>query len=96
MRIRKHTRILLVLVALAALFLPGWLFAQQAPRPFTPEDMLGIVEFVPGSFPVVSPDGARVAYASADPSLESNILARHPDGFLWVATPGGKPVRIAG
>ena len=96
MRIRKLTRILLVLVALAALFLPGLLFAQQAPRPFTPEDMLGIVEFVPGSFPVVSPDGARVAYASADPSLESNILARHPDGFLWVATPGGKPARIAG
>jgi dipeptidyl aminopeptidase/acylaminoacyl peptidase len=83
------------LAVLAILFLPGLLRAQTAPRPFTPEDMLGIAEFVPGSFPAVSPDGAWVAYATVDPTLESNILARHPDGFIWVVKPGGKPARIA-
>jgi dipeptidyl aminopeptidase/acylaminoacyl peptidase len=90
----KTARIHSVLAVLAAVFLPGLLCAQEAPRPFTPEDMLGIVEFVPGSFPAISPDGAWVAYATVDPTLESNILARHPDGFLWVVKPGGKPVRI--
>ncbi len=89
MRIRMVSRIPSVLAVLAAVFLPGLLCAQEAPRPFTPKDMLGIVEFVSGSFPTVSPGGAWVAYATADPTLESNILARHPDGFLWVVKPRG-------
>ena len=96
MRIEYRSRIRCVLAVMAVLFLPGLLNAQQPSRPFNPEDMLGIVEFVSGSYPVISPDGAWVAYATVDPSLESNILARHPDGFLWVVKPGGKPVRIAG
>jgi len=72
----------------------GSLQAQDRPKPFTPEDMLGIVEFVPGSEPVISPDAAWVAYATTDTSLESNILASHPDGFLWVSKGGEKPMRI--
>lgn len=91
----NRSRIRCVLAVMAVLFLPGLLRAQQASRPFNPEDMLGIVEFVPGSYPAISPNGAWVAYATVDPSLESNILARHPDGFLWVVKPGGKPERIA-
>ena len=94
MRTRMISRIHSVLAVLAAVFLPGLLFAQEAPRPFTPEDMLGIVEFVSASFPAISPDGAWVAYATADPTRESNILARHADGFLWVVKLGGNPIKI--
>ncbi len=94
MRREKISKNHSVLALLAALFLPCLLCAQEARRSFTPEDMLGIVEFVSGSYPAISPDGAWVAYATADPTLESNILARHPDGFLWVVKPGGKPVKI--
>jgi dipeptidyl aminopeptidase/acylaminoacyl peptidase len=68
---------------------------QAKPRPFNPQDMLDIVEFIPGSEPVLSPDGASVAYATKDPSLDSNILSVHPMGFLWVAKRGEKPSRIA-
>ncbi len=68
--------------------------AQDRPKPFTPEDMLGIVEFVPGSEPATSPDGSWVAYAITDTSRESNILASHPDGFLWISKVGAKPMRI--
>lgn len=82
--------------ALAALFLLQELSrAQSSPKPFTPEDMLGVVEFVPGTGPVISAEGGWIAYATADPGLESNILARHPDSFLWVVRPGGNPARIA-
>ena len=44
---------------------------------------------------MLSPDGAWLAYATKDPSLESNILSEHPNGFLWVAKIGEKRVRIA-
>jgi len=57
--------------------------------------MLNIVEFIPGSEPLLSPDGAWIAYSTKDPSLESNILSEHPNGFLWVAKIGEKPVRIS-
>jgi Tol biopolymer transport system component len=69
--------------------------AQTQTKAFTPQDILNIVEFIPGSEPVLSPDGAWIAYGTKDPSLESNVLSEHPDGFLWVAKIGEKPVRIA-
>jgi dipeptidyl aminopeptidase/acylaminoacyl peptidase len=77
-----------------ALLFPGLLLAQSGQLSFTPQDMLGIVEFVPGSEPILSPDGAWLAYATTDPSIESNILAVHPNGFLWIKKTGGGPVRL--
>jgi len=78
-----------------ALLFPGLLLAQSAQPPFSAQDMLDIIEFVPGSEPYPSPDGAWIAYATTDPALESNILAVHPNGFLWVKKPGTAPVRLA-
>ena len=52
--------------------------AQSKPQTFTPQDMLNIVEFIPGSEPVLSPDGAWIAYGTKDPSLESNISSGLP------------------
>jgi dipeptidyl aminopeptidase/acylaminoacyl peptidase len=69
--------------------------AQTKAAPFTPQDMLQVVGFMPGSEPAVSPDGSSVAYAVTDTSLQSNILAAHPDGFLWLTKKGAKPVRLA-
>jgi len=82
-------------ILVAAFLLASRLPAQAKPQAFTPQDILKIVEFIPGSEPVLSPDGAWLAYATKDPSLESNILSEHPNGFLWVAKIGEKPVRIA-
>src|SRR5689334_5653825 len=83
---RRRQFALLILVA-----------AQCAPSAvvFTPRDMLQIVNFAEGSQPVISPKGDWVAYATADGADESNILARHPTAFLWVASArGGEPRRI--
>jgi dipeptidyl aminopeptidase/acylaminoacyl peptidase len=89
-------RTLRALAILVAVCLFPWRSpAQTQTKTFAPQDMLNIVDFIPGSEPVLSPDGAWVAYATKDPSLESNILSEHPDGFLWVAKIGEKPVRIA-
>ncbi len=82
-------------ILLAICFLPARSPAQTKPQPFNPQDMLNVVEFIPGSEPVLSPDGMWVAYATKDPSLESNILSAHSIGFLWVAKLGEKPSRIA-
>src|ERR1700722_14040647 len=82
-------------IIVAACLLSTQVRAQDKPKVFTPQDMLGIVQFIPGSEPVLSPDGAWVAYGTKDPSLESNILSEHPDGFLWVARIAEKPIRIA-
>jgi len=89
----RTLRALAILVAVC--LSPSRLPAQAKPQAFTPQDILNIVEFIPGSEPVLSPDGAWLAYATKDPSLESNILSEHPNGFLWVAKIGEKPVRIA-
>jgi dipeptidyl aminopeptidase/acylaminoacyl peptidase len=83
-------------IILAGFLLPITLSAQTKSATFTPQDMLQIVGFVPGSEPVISPDGAAVAYATTDTSLQSNILAAHPDGFLWITRKEGKPVKVAG
>jgi len=83
-------------IFLAGSLFPVFLFAQTKPATFTPQDMLQVVDFVPGSEPAVSPDGSSVAYATMDTSLQSNILAAHPDGFLWVTRKEGKPIKIAG
>lgn len=87
----RTLRTLAVLVAV-------YLFPSRSPaqtKTFTAQDILNIVEFIPGSEPVLSPDGAWIAYGTKDPSLESNILSEHPNGFLWVAKIGSKPVRVA-
>lgn len=78
-----------------ALLFPGLLHGQSGQPAFSPQDILDIIEFVPGSEPSPSPDGAWIAYATTDPSLESNILAVHPNGFLWLKKPGAVPVRLA-
>ena len=59
---------------------------------FGPRDMLQVASFAEGSQPVISPNGEWVAYAVADKTDESNILARHPTAFLWVVSArGGAP-----
>jgi dipeptidyl aminopeptidase/acylaminoacyl peptidase len=83
-------------ILLAGSLLPVFLSAQTTSATFTPQDMLQVRGFVPGSEAAVSPDGSSIAYATTDTSLQSNILAAHPDGFLWVTAKDGKPVRIAG
>jgi dipeptidyl aminopeptidase/acylaminoacyl peptidase len=70
--------------------------AEPLSRMFTPERMVDIVGFVPGSEPVISPDGSMLAFATSDRSLESNILSSHPDGFLWIQRGSDKPTRISG
>jgi len=90
----KTLRTLAVFISGALLF-PGLLLAQSAQPPFSAQDMLDIIEFVPGSEPSPSPDGAWIAYAMTDPALESNILAVHPNGFLLVKKPATAPVRLA-
>jgi dipeptidyl aminopeptidase/acylaminoacyl peptidase len=82
-------------ILLAVCFFPALAHAQANSRPFNPQDMLNVVEFIPGSEPVLSPDGAWVAYATKDPALEPNILSSHPIGFLWAGKLGDKPSRIA-
>ncbi len=77
-------------VVFLASFLVAVSPAQTKTVPFTSEDMLQVVGFVPGSEPAVSPDGSSVAYAATDTSLQSNILAAHPDGFLWLTKERGK------
>src|ERR1700722_365674 len=83
-------------VVFLASFLVAVSPAQTKTVPFTSEDMLQVVGFVPGSEPAVSPDGSSVAYAATDTSLQSNILAAHPDGFLWLTKKGAKSIRLAG
>lgn len=82
-------------ILLAVCLLPARIHAQTNSRPFTPQDMLNVVEFIPGSEPVLSPDGSWIAYATKDPALESNILSSHPIGFLWAGKLGEKASRIA-
>src|ERR1700722_2011323 len=82
-------------IIVAACLLSTQVRAQDKPKVFTPQDMLGIVQFIPGSEPVLSPEGAWVAYGTKDTSPESNILSEHPNGFLWVTKTGGTPVRVA-
>jgi dipeptidyl aminopeptidase/acylaminoacyl peptidase len=89
MKARRNSGAWIALMALAA----GPLVAAV----FGPRDMLGIAAFAESGQPVVSPNGEWVAYATADPADESNILARHPTSFLWVASAkGGSPRRILG
>src|SRR5262249_12240860 len=52
-----------------------------------------VATFAEGSEPVISPAGDWVAYAVVDVDQESNILARHPTGFLYVVKSDGSGAR---
>lgn len=86
MKITSHDFCWLVLVCMIFFSGADGIARDDIPNPFTAEDMLSTVSFARGSEPVISPDGALVAYGAVDVADEHNIMARRPTGFLWIVS----------